>query len=507
MNPAQQTVLSPREVARILVVHARRWLVPAAVVGLLAVVYAAARPATWEASQALIVRNEAVNNQGGPGKFGGTDEMKTVQETILELVKSRGVLSAALKEVGPPANYKKEQAAWPTARDVAKVRKTIKLAPPKGAEFGKTEVFYLKVKSQDRTRAVALAAAVVDELKTRFQRLLDDRAASMIEELKKTVALAEADLENSTGKLAQLEGGVGGDLAELRILHESPAGSSDLRQKVVAVEEELRQAKTDRRDKTELLSLLKTGPSDAGRLQALPNRLLESHATLRRLSEGLSTARLNACNLLSKMSEYHPLVRAAEAEKAEILHDLNNELRNAIHIAEVELRLADGRVESLQDQLADVRGRFDRLAGLRARYANLVAQTKNRTDLLETARRTLADARAAQAAARAASRIARIDHPDTGTRPVGPSRAMIVLFGLIGGLFAGWGILFMTVETPPPAGLPAPAVDSSPVAQAPSAPRNGNGRAEKVRPSLPSGSELSLKQALAKVSQDELSRN
>ena len=119
---------------------------------------------------------------------------------------------------------------------------------------------------------------------------------------------------------------------------------------------------------------------------------------------------------------------------AEILHDLNNELQNAIDIAEVELRLADARVESLEEQLADVRGRFDRLAGMRAQYANLIAQTQNRTDLLETARRTLADARAAQAAARTASRIARIGPPDTGTRPVGPSRAMIVVIGVIGGL-------------------------------------------------------------------------
>jgi succinoglycan biosynthesis transport protein ExoP len=447
MYPAQQPVLSPREVARILLIHRKRWLVPALAVGLLAAVYAAVRLPTWEASQALIVRNEAAGSREGLGKFSRTDEMKTVQETILELAKSRGVLTAALKDVGPPANYKRDRAAWPTARDVAHLRKNIDLAPPKGAEFGKTEVFYLKVRSQDRVRAVALATAIVGELKQRFQKLLDDRAASIIHELDKAVALAETDLKDATGRLAEMEKSVGSDLAELRSLYESLSGPSDLRQEVVQVENELRAAQTDRRAKAELLSLLKAALSDPSRVEALPSRLLESHATLRRLSEGLSAARLNTSTLLGRMSRAHPLVQVAETAQSEVLRDLNDELQNAVQIADVELRLADARVESLQAQLADARARFDRLAGLRTRYATLVAETRNRTELLETARRTLADARASQASARTASLIAQIDLPDTGARPVGPSRSMIVLLGLAGGLLTGLGVLFLTLPS------------------------------------------------------------
>lgn len=493
MYPAQQPVLSPREVARILVVHRNRWLVPTVALGLLAAVYAAVRLPNWEASQALIVRNEVANSQQGLGKFSRTDEMKTVQETILELVKSRGVLAAALTEVGPPADYTKNKAAWPTARDIARLRKHVKLAPPKGAEFGKTEVFYLKVKSEDRVRAVALAKVIVEELKARFQQLLDDRAASMINELENAVVLTEADLEDSSAKLTKLEKGVGSDLAELRILHQSPAGGSDLRQKVVEVENELRAAKTDRRAKAELRSLLQTASKNPGRVEALPNRLLESHATLRRLSDGLSTTRLNTSNLLGKMTAAHPLVQVAKAGQNEVLRDLNSELKNAIQIAQVEFRLADARVESLEEQLADVRGRFDCLAGLRTRYANLVAETQNRTELLQSARRTLADAHASQAAARTASLIAQIDLPDTGTRPVGLSRAMTVLIGLAGGLLTGFGVLLLTVRPAPTPVAPPAAEHSIPAPPSVYPPVGSNQRV------LQPVSGLSLKQALQKI--------
>ena len=47
-------------------------------------------------------------------------------------------------------------AVWPTERDIVDVRKYVKLVPPKGAEFGKTEVFYLTVRAESPARSVAL---------------------------------------------------------------------------------------------------------------------------------------------------------------------------------------------------------------------------------------------------------------------------------------------------------------------------------------------------------------
>ena len=462
MSSAPQPIPSLGHLASILKRYPRRWLVPAVAVTLVTTVYALFRPPTWEASQALIVRNEAAQNDKGPGKFQHTEQMKTVQETIVELTKSRQVLADALREVGPPADRRENGESWPSDRDIVKARKRVELSPPNGSEFGKTEVFYLVVEDHQRDRAVALTAAIYDSLRARFQQLLDDRAASMIRELEKAVDLAAADVEQSTGKLAELERSVGSDLAELRILHESPAGSSDLRQKVVELENELRQAETDRRAKAELLSLLQSARSDRSRPPALPSRLLESHASLRQLIDGLSAARLNTCDVLGRMSAEHPLVRAAVAEEEQIVRKVNREWDRTVEIAQTELRLADQRVEALEGQLADVRARFDRLAGLRADYTNLIAEAQSRTFLLETAERTLADARASQAAARAASLIDCLDQPDAGLYPVGMRRSMIILFGLMGGLFLGAGVLFFTVPALQPASQTQPAPPPTP---------------------------------------------
>ncbi len=114
-------------------------------------------------------------------------------------------------------------------RDIIDARKHVKLIPPKGAEFGKTEVFYLTVRAEDHDRAVALNEAIFKQLGTQFQQLRDAKAQSMIDELTKTVRLAKNDLDVATGALATIENGLGSDLAELRAMQDVASSDSALR--------------------------------------------------------------------------------------------------------------------------------------------------------------------------------------------------------------------------------------------------------------------------------------
>lgn len=428
--------------------HVALWLVPAAVIAATVGLYAALHQSTWEASQALIVRNEAAGVEKGPGKFSYPEEMKTVQETILEVVRGRSVLEAALKEVGAPADCD-HPAAWPTARDIDETRKNVKLTPPKGAEFGKTEVFYLDVRATDRARSIALNEAIFKQLRTQFQKLRDAKAQSMIDELGKTVCLAKADLEAATRSLAVVEHRLGGDLAELRSMQDMASSDSALRRSGEDIRAQVRENAVAEQLNRELLRVLTEAEQDPARLVATPNRLLESHPALRRLKNGLVDAQLRTSALLGTMSASHPKVLAAREAEAEIAKNLHGELAAARRGIEVELRLAAGRRTLLEQQLAKTSGRLGDLAEVRATYANQVAEVRNRSTLLERAEQNLAEARAARASAAVASLVSRIDTPDAGIRPVGPGRATIAIGGLVGGLLAGFGLVFLTVPLAP----------------------------------------------------------
>ena len=446
MNNLQQSVISPKELVHVLCVRWRLWFVPALVVGLGTAIYAFTYHDTWEASQALIVRNEAANNERGPGKFAQPEEMKAIQETLLEIAHSRGVLEAALKQVGPAADCDNTE-TWPTDRDIETCRKTVKLVPPKGAEFGKTEVFYLTVRDHDRSRAVALNEAIYDRLQTRFQQLRNEKARSMVDELNKTVSLAKADLTESTGQLAAVETGIGGDLAELRSMQDVGASDSALRRSVEEIRNQIREARTTAKSDAELLAVLEAAQDDPGRLVAAPSRLLESQPALKRLKDGLLDAQLATAKLLGTRSADHPLVVAARETEEAIGRHLHDELAVAIRGMEVESRLNADRQKLLEEQFAAANDRLHKLAEIRASYETQAAENRNRAGLAERAEQNLAEARAALAGAKMANLISRIDAPDAGAKPIGPGRTVIALSGVLGGLIAGLGVVFLSLPT------------------------------------------------------------
>ena len=443
MAPLPVSLASPLDIVRLVRAYPLRWLLPTLVVALLGLAYAALRADRWEASQALIVRNEAAFNTDAPGKFRHSDEMKTVLETMLELSKSHGVLEQALIEVGPPEG---NNGAWPTDGDVAQLADALKITPPKGAEFGKTEVFYLKVTSTSRSRALALATALTNQLEARYNALRNARAGSMLAEVNKTVELATDDLRVVTSRVQKLEEQVGGDLAELRNLHHAFSGESDLRRKTLEMENELRQAQMTERNNRELLHSLVASQADEGQLLATPNGLLESQPALKHLKDGLMDAQLRTAQLMGTMSAVHPQVLASKAAEREIAQHLKHELSAAIRGADLDWRLMAERVQMLEKQRGSLTGRLERLAGLRAEYSRLLAESDSRTRVLEAAERELVEARAAQAGSHSASLISRLDSPEAGTGPVGPGRAKLALAGGAGGLVLGLGLLLISVQ-------------------------------------------------------------
>ncbi len=445
MTRSQHAPIRPVDVFHAVLRHPWRLILPVVAFSVAALAYALLRPVSWEATQALLVRDEAVGNTTRPGRFSHVEEMKTAQETVLELVKSRGVLAGALRNVGAPADYR-DPAPWPSEGAVETFGQSVKLTPPKGAEFGKTEVFYLKVSSPDKQRAVELAAALCKELEAHFDELRVSKYQSVIDEMTNTVGLAQHDLDESTAALSAVERQAGRDLAELRTLNESPSSDSALRRMSNELEAELRTYRALVGSNLELLALLESAKDEPGRLLASPSRLLEAQPALRRLKDGLVDAQLRTATVLGTMSPEHPAAKSALAGEQEIGSHLREEIAIAIKGLQIDLRLAQERVAGLERNREDLQNRLAQLANIRAEYANLVAANRHRSDILKTAQQELSEAQAGQAAARKSSLITLIDRPDTGSKPAGPGKTTIVLGGFLAGVIFGLGILFLTID-------------------------------------------------------------
>ncbi len=445
MSHSPRQSVTAAELLKLLKNHPFRWFIPVVACSLAAASYALVRPATWEASQALTVRDEAAAGER-PGKFHLVDDMKTVQETILELSKSHSVLAATLKQIGPPDN-RADLSNWPSDRDVTGLQGAVKLSPPHGAEFGKTEVFYLQVQSTNRQRAIALAAALSNQLKQRFDDLRDTNAQSMVNELTKTVTLAQAELNTASEQLTRMDAEVGSDLGELRTLADAASGDSPLRRSITEMETELRVASAANNGNQELLHLLQQSQADPQHLLAAPSRLLDAQPALRRLKDSLVDAQLRTAQLLGNLDPRHPQVVAAKTAEGEIARQVRAEVNDAISSVTMDLHLSADRCATLDKQLAAAKQRLDHLAAIRADYANLVAEVHRRTDTLKAAENQLSEASASQASSHAASLISQIDSPETGPSPIGIGNSSIVALGVLAGVALAAGIVFLTAPS------------------------------------------------------------
>ncbi|HMP06910.1 MAG TPA: Wzz/FepE/Etk N-terminal domain-containing protein, partial [Lacipirellulaceae bacterium] len=100
MEPAVPPAYTPRELVDLLWSRRRIWIATAGTAAVLAAVGSLVIPRQWEASQGLLVRQETAGAAGSrPGKFADLYEMRTLQETILEVAKSQQVVAATLRAV------------------------------------------------------------------------------------------------------------------------------------------------------------------------------------------------------------------------------------------------------------------------------------------------------------------------------------------------------------------------------------------------------------------------
>jgi uncharacterized protein involved in exopolysaccharide biosynthesis len=461
VQPESNAAFDPNELIRIIRTHVCWWAIPMVVCAVLAAAYSLVVPRDWRATQALIVRPEAASvSEERTGKFADLSEMKTLQETILELAKSQSVVQAALKEVGPPSRYRRPQ-LWPTPLDVEDFRECIDMRPPGGAEFGKTEVFYLSVRDTNRQRASALVSALCGQLEQRMQEIRDQRAQGMVAELERTVAMAAEDLASVTRRLAEFEANIGPDLAELRNLNADVGGSVAVSQEIQAIETERRANESLRSQNERLLKLLSAAQNDPQQLLATPNSLLKSQPGVSQLKSALVKAQVQTASLLGSRSENHPFVIAAREAEQLLSEQLHDEVAVAIRGLEVDIELNNEREVALAAKAQAARNRIARLAVARAEYANLVASVANHTRLVEAARKNLADARARRAGALSASVINRIDGVEAGVRPVGPSRKTVTAAGGFGGLVLGLGVVFLFAQPPTTLSTVAQSVSSA----------------------------------------------
>lgn len=381
-------------------------------------------PKLWPVATTLTLREETGLNQSRAGEFASPEARRKAQETVVQLASSTALLRDALSGLSGEN---------PTTEEIEVAQRRIRLAPPKGVDWGASEVFYLTVQDEDPQRAEKLASELIVKIDLRLRDLRSKRTASLISEIERSLALAQADLAEALKQIAAMEVSLGPDLAEMRIMTEPSAGESNLRRTLTEVDNELRQARSQLDGNRSLLQLLESTRQDPSRLIATPSRLLDSQPSLRKIKEGIVDAENRTSQLRGNLHDTHPKVQAAKAVERQARSQLFAELSLAEEGVKVELQVGEERLAKLAARRDEIEKRLAHLAEVRAEYGLLSSQVKDRSDVVKRTHDQLAEVKSSHANAETASVLAVVDAPLAGLRPVGVGRATLCILGCLAG--------------------------------------------------------------------------
>ena len=443
-NPAVKSIL------RGILVWAPLWILTTIIFGALGVIYAFfLKTDTYVASQALLVRDEANGAVMRLGRFQSQTEMKAAQETILEMAKSHQVVREALVAIGEPpkiinwlfpVSFSGEYPSKELVEETA--NQAIQVHAPKGTEFGTTEIIYLDVKSNSTEHARLLNKALCDALESRLQQVRRARADGVILELVSARDSRRQALTDATKEIVEIERAAGSDLTDLRGLTETVGGNSSSRAELEQIKNEIRQSEAARQALLSDRDMLVKASEDPQGFLVAPGSVLNAHPGLKRMREGLADSQIQGAHILGKFTADHPSAIASQSAQAAIASRFSNELKAAITTVDADLSLADMKLQRLESQKTKAEARLASIAEGRAAYANLVAEVKSKTALLETAERELAGAQAARDASISTSLLTRLDAPIVSDRPTGPGRTTLSGLSAIAGLVFGLGVVF-----------------------------------------------------------------
>mgnify|MGYP003638405282 FL=1 len=176
--------------------------------------------------------------------------------------------------------------------------------------------------------------------------------------------------------------------------------------------------------------------------------LLSLQPSLLRLKDGLIDAQIRSSELAANRTPNHPILQNAQATEQEIRSRMQEEARVAVKAMEPTLKQEAERVSRLKTRKEQLTSRLEALAAARTDYANVDAEVKHRTTLLETAEKALTEAQASRTAALSTNLVAELGPPQVSDKPIGPGGTLVTLGSASAGLLFGLGAVFLIAPGP-----------------------------------------------------------
>src|SRR5262245_6194165 len=204
MESQQTPPVSLRELASTLFIYKGTILPFTLVFCVGAAVVSLFQPEIFESSVQIWAQDQSPGLRGSSSyPNDSAARLKAALTNVREVIYSRRVLESALEQCGmleseSTRNGPPQQAECD--RLVNWLSKSIRLEAPKGSDFGSSQIFFLRLRDRNATRAPQLLAAVLDSFRERYEQLSAEQAEHLLKETTNQLSESREQLKAATEK-------------------------------------------------------------------------------------------------------------------------------------------------------------------------------------------------------------------------------------------------------------------------------------------------------------------
>lgn len=425
-----------REFVFVIFYHKRTVVAAWSAFFVLSVLLALVLPAIYSSSAKFIVSSGT--NQLDPLQQDRDYDLKNKMVRILqnqkEIIYSAPVLGKAALIIDPKADATELEAL------IAKLRKDVKVTPPKGESFEGSNVFYLTYEDKDPERTKAVTTALADgylETSGTFSRskaeysydffrkqvdqLQDEvqRKGVKLREYETTNAAALIDILNLESGKANLEVG------PRALLTESTRNKQKLQEELLSIRLQVENLEAGMRERD--IPVLQPEMEVAGRaISTYRNKIAQLQLQINEMSTQYT-------------AEFEPRKALAKELNLTVVL-LREEVRTYIRSKLVEINTIEKKVAEIDNQILHYEQSIAETAQQRSTYEALKQEYTIANRAYTEAVAKMEQARMASAVNQDVQNITIVEQPQLSFKPVKPNRVLIVILGMIGGIFVGVAI-------------------------------------------------------------------
>lgn len=402
----------------------------------LSVVLAFILPPVYSSSAKFIV--SASSNQLDPLQQERDYDLKNKMVRILqnqkEIIFSAAVLEKAAKVLAPEAD--------PSALEkiVSKLKTSVKVTPPKGESFEGSNVFYLTYEDTNPALAKDITTALADGYLEASERFSHSKSEYSYDFFRQQVDQLQEAVQRKGAKLREYETANASSLIDILNL-ESGKANMEVGPRALLQEasRNRRQLQEDLIGVTLLIERLEANLKENDIPILLPEMEVAGRA--------MSTYRNKVAQLQLQINEMSTQYTAAFEPRQELAKELaltvkllRNEVKNYIEAKRIEQNTMRSKIAEIDKQLSKYEASIAATAVQRSTYEAIKQEYSIANQAYMEAVGKMEQARLASAVAHDVQNITIVEHPQFPFRPVKPNRLLLVILGLIGGMFVGLAI-------------------------------------------------------------------